>query len=213
MEVVCSEEGIRTMGLKKELLIEGMLKAIEEFEYLKVDEIPDIPLYMDQVTTLMEERLKTTSRNPQEDKVLTKTMINNYAKNHLLPSPEKKKYSREHILILIFIYYFKGVLSISDIQNLLKPLTEQFFGEKGSIELSKIYEEILNVQKAQVEDMKADIERKVNQASEMFTQLEGVTEEQEEFLQLFSFVSVMGYDVYFKKLMIERIMDEFFKEE
>lgn len=199
------------MGLNKELLMEGMSKAIEEFEYLKVEDIPNMNLYMDQVTTLMEERLKTASRHPEEDKVLTKTMINNYAKNNLLPSPEKKKYSRDHIVVLIFIYYFKGVLSISDIQNLIKPLTDQFFGEKGSIELTKIYEDILNVQKSQVEEMKMDIERKVNQASNMFTNIEGVTGEQEEFLQLFSFISVMGYDVYCKKLMIERMMDEFFE--
>lgn len=201
------------MGLKKEFLLEGMLKAIEEFTYLKTEDIPDIHLYMDQVTTLMDERLKTTSRKPSEDKVLTKTMINNYAKNNLLPSPEKKKYSKDHILILIFIYYYKGFLTIADIQALLKPLTEQFFGEQGSVGLAEIYEQILEVQKAQLEEIKVDIERKVNQASEMFTQIEGITEEQEEFLQLFSFISFMGSDVYFKKLMIERIMDERFKDE
>ena len=46
-------------------------------------------------------------------------MINNYAKNDLLPPPIKKKYSKEHVLLLIFIYYYKGILSISDIQKVL----------------------------------------------------------------------------------------------
>ena len=54
------------------------------------DELPDFELYMDQVTTFMDERLKNTTRNPGGDKILTKTMINNYAKNNLLPSPNKK---------------------------------------------------------------------------------------------------------------------------
>ena len=70
---------------------------------------------MDQVTTFMNGHLASSKRNP-DDKILTKTMINNYAKNQLLPPPEKKKYSKEHQLLLIFIYYFKNILTIQDIQ-------------------------------------------------------------------------------------------------
>ena len=69
-------------------------------------DIPAIDLYMDQVTTFMDTHLSASKRFG-EDKILTKTMINNYAKNNLLPPPEKKKYSKNHILLLIFIYYFK----------------------------------------------------------------------------------------------------------
>lgn len=54
-------------------------------------------------------------------------MINNYAKNDLLPPPLKKKYSKEHLLVLVFIYYFKSILSITDIQALLKPITDTYF--------------------------------------------------------------------------------------
>ena len=92
---------------------EDLQKIIEEFlnrfDYIRPEEIPDIPLYMDQVTTFMNSRMDYTRRYP-EDKILTKTMINNYAKNRLLPPPEKKKYSRNHVLIMVFIYYFKNFL-------------------------------------------------------------------------------------------------------
>ena len=93
--------------------IQDILKRLDTLSYIRPEEIPGIDLYMDQVTTFMDEHLKNTKRYP-EDKVLTKTMINNYAKNNLLPAPNKKKYSREHILLLIFIYYFKNILSIND---------------------------------------------------------------------------------------------------
>ena len=76
---------------------------LDSLSYVQLEKIPGIDLYMDQVTSFMEEELKNTKRN-QEDKALTKTMINNYAKNRLLPPPVKKKYSREHILLLLFIY-------------------------------------------------------------------------------------------------------------
>ena len=69
-------------------------------------------------------------------------MINNYAKNKLLPPPEKKRYSREHLLMLIFIYYFKNILSISDIQTLLGPITDKYFKSMTEKDMTYIYQEV-----------------------------------------------------------------------
>lgn len=122
-------------------LMSGILKDMSALNYIKPGDVPNINLYMDQVTTFMYEHLHDTKRTT-DDKVLTKTMINNYAKNNLLPSPVKKKYSKEHIYILTFIYYFKNILSISDIQKMLNPLTEKFFDEGSKPDLDYIYKEI-----------------------------------------------------------------------
>ena len=118
-------------------LMSGILKDMSALNYIKPGDVPNINLYMDQVTTFMYEHLHDTKRTT-DDKVLTKTMINNYAKNNLLPSPVKKKYSKEHIYILTFIYYFKNILSISDIQKMLNPLTEKFFDEGSKPNLDYI---------------------------------------------------------------------------
>ena len=127
-----------------------MLKSIFDtfsgLDYIRPEDIPNIDLYMDQVTTFMEEHLKKTRRYP-EDKILTKTMINNYAKNDLLPPPTKKKYSREHMLVLTFIYYFKNLLSITDIQALLKPLTDKYFKKGGDFGIENIYKEVFSLEK------------------------------------------------------------------
>ena len=98
-------------------LLNSILESLERVKYISPEDIPNIDLYMDQITTFMDSRLHSSARNPGEDKILTKTMINNYAKNNLLPPPVKKKYSKEHVLLLIFIYYYKGILSINDIQT------------------------------------------------------------------------------------------------
>ena len=84
------------------------LYALLKTEPIPPEDIPDIGLYMDQVTTFMEEQLSSTKRY-EDDKILTKTMINNYAKNNLLPPPIKKKYSKEHLLVLIFVYYIASI--------------------------------------------------------------------------------------------------------
>ena len=95
------------MNIDKENVIGSILDSISRIDYIRPEEIPNIALYMDQVTTFMDAHLESSKRY-EEDKILTKTMINNYTKNHLLPPSDKKKYSTEHILLLIFIYYFKG---------------------------------------------------------------------------------------------------------
>ena len=71
-------------------MLNSILSSISQIDYIKPEEIPNIDLYMDQVTTFMEKNLSSTKRY-EEDKILTKTMINNYAKNNLLPPPVKKK--------------------------------------------------------------------------------------------------------------------------
>ena len=76
--------------------LRSLLDKIKNIDYIKPEDIPNIELYMDQVTTFMDEHLESTKRY-DSDKILTKTMINNYAKNDLLPPPVKKKYSKEHM--------------------------------------------------------------------------------------------------------------------
>ena len=119
-------------------LLNSILSSISRIDYIRPNEIPNIDLYMDQVTTFMEEQLKRTKRY-EEDKILTKTMINNYAKNNLLPPPVKKKYSKEHVLVMIFIYYFKNILSIKDIESVLTPITEKTFDKEESLDMTSVY--------------------------------------------------------------------------
>ena len=129
------------MTIDKNDLLNSILASLERIDYVKSADIPNIDLYMDQVTTFMEEALVSSKRYP-EDKILTKTMINNYAKNDLLPPPIKKKYSKEHLMLLTFIYYFKGILSIKDIETLLKPISERYFHSDGDLNITHIYDEV-----------------------------------------------------------------------
>jgi len=185
-------------------LLNSIIESLNRIHHIKPEELPNIDLYMDQVTTFMEQRLRSATRNPKEDKILTKTMINNYAKNDLLPSPTKKKYNTEHMLLLIFIYYFKGVMSIGDIQTLFAPLNEKYFGTDKEFNLQDIYNEVFSMEYDQIDNLKKDVIKKFRTAEKTF---EGVKDEDKEFLQLFSFICLLSYDVYVKKLLIEKIID------
>lgn len=191
------------MTIDKKDLLNSILDSLNRIDYIKPEDIPNIDLYMDQVTTFMDEQLAATKRYA-DDKILTKTMINNYTKNDLLPPPEKKKYSKEHLLTLIFIYYFKGILSISDIQNLLNPITDKYFSSSCTPDLTAIYEEVFGLEKDEADMLAKDITRKFNTSSHTFPQ---APSEDRENLQLFSFLCMLSFDVYVKRMLIEKIID------
>ncbi len=192
------------MTINIEDLLNSIKGSVDRIEYIKAMDIPDIGLYMDQVTTFMDAHLKNTTREPATDKILTKTMINNYAKNDLLPPPSKKKYSRDHVLLLIFIYYYKGILSISDIQELLKPITERYFANGQKFDLASVYEEVFSLEREQKDVLKADVEEKFQIAQKTFAD---APEEDREFLKIYSFICMLSFDVYVKKLLIEKMID------
>lgn len=198
------------MTIDTEDLLNSILESLDQIEYIKPSDIPNIDLYMDQVTTFMDSRLRSGARNPGDDKILTKTMINNYAKNDLLPPPVKKKYSKEHVLLLIFIYYYKGIMSISDIQTLLGPITKQFFQNGEDFNLESVYEEVFSMEKDQIEVLKADMIEKFKKSEQTF---QNAPEENQEFLRRFSFICLLSFDVYVKKLIIEKMVDELGEKE
>lgn len=198
------------MTIDNDDLLNSILASLDRIEYISPDDVPSIELYMDQVTTFMDSKLRSTSRYPGEDKILTKTMINNYAKNDLLPPPVKKKYSKEHVLLLIFIYYYKGILSISDIQTLLKPITERFFRNNSEYNLENIYREAFGMEKQQIEVLKADVTEKFKAAEQTFGD---APEESRDFLRKFAFICTLSFDVYVKKLMIEKMVDQLSRDQ
>ena len=195
------------MTLDNEDILNSILASLNRIENIKLEDIPNIDLYMDQLTTFMEEKLRKTTRYPNEDKVLTKTMINNYAKNDLLPPPVRKKYSKDHLILLIFIYYFKNILSINDIQTLLGPVKERFHtSDTDNLTLSDIYKVLCEQDAQEVEAVKEDVTRKYHMAQEAFTD---APEEMKDKMQMFSFISLLSYDVYVKKLIIEKLLDNY----
>ena len=184
-------------------LLNSILESISRIDYVKSIDIPNIYLYMDQVTTFMDKQMASSKRY-EDDKVLTKTMINNYAKNNLLPSPEKKKYTKEHLLVLTFIYYFKSFLSIKDIEMLLRPVTDRYFHTDSKLNLTHIYDEVCSFEKDRIDTLKEELKAMYASSSETFSE---ENEQDREFLQLFSFICTLSFDVYVKKQIIEKLID------
>ena len=196
-------------------IISNEIEALKNIKTIAPDDPPDIYLYMDQVTAFLREHLMNDNVH-DDDKLLTKTMINNYTKKKLLPPPIKKKYSKQHLYFLTLIYYYKNFLTIDEIHDLLAPITEKYSeNDPLTIEYtqryySKIYEMYGNQQDVIVADIKDDLETVRKMIEETKNEEEiPFSDEVEEYLELLLLVTVLSNDIYYKKVLIENLIGNF----
>ena len=187
--------------------IDKYIKSQKSSNNINLDDFPEIDLYMDQVIQLFESKLSYTKRN-EEDKILTKTMINNYAKGKLLLPIKNKKYSKEHIILMSLIYNLKGALSINDIKLSLDKIINK--SEEENYPLRELYscflEECINDEN----NFKEDVINKIENINNKIDENEVLNNEFEKrFLLLCSLVNMSNM----YRRMSEKLIDEFFDEQ
>ena len=171
-------------------------KILSGFSVTRADEVPAIDLYM--------------------DKLLTKTMINNYVKNKVMIPPVKKKYGRDHILLLMVIYYLKNFLSIDDIRKIVGPVSykyarpttksaEQQAGKKHRYSMTDVYTEVFEYVSRNVERFPGEVQEILSETDNAF---EKAPEEDREMLRRFNVICQLSADIYLRKLLIEKLLDE-----
>lgn len=183
-------------------VIEEVFKRYTDGSYIKASMLPDLDLYVDQITTFLTRHLAKTIRF-EDDKIMTKTMINNYTKNHLLPPPDKKKYSRDHILLMIFIYYFKNFLPISDIKTILGPLTDKYFHKDADLNLEAIYTTLFSKEDTFVQEVLENVMKQFHMSADLFPD---APKADQASLREFTFICMLSLDIYLKKQLIEAIL-------
>ena len=185
-------------------VIEEVFKRYTDGSYIKASMLPDLDLYVDQITTFLTRHLAKTIRF-EDDKIMTKTIINNYTKNHLLPPPDKKKYSRDHILLMIFIYYFKNFLPISDIKTILGPLTDKYFHKDADLNLEAIYTTLFSKEDTFVQEVLENVMKQFHMSADLFPD---APKADQASLREFTFICMLSLDIYLKKQLIEAILDK-----
>lgn len=184
--------------------IEELFKIAEElsgYESIKLNNIPDIDLYMDQVTSFMDSKLSSFKRN-DKDGILTKTMINNYVKSGVVPSPIKKKYNIEHMILFIWIYHFKQVLPISDIGKLFNIFNQKQSKDDRDFDIKNLYEEFLKIQNEVSEEFYDEFSSKIS----------NINEENSDTNKLFITVMRLIMTANIQKRMAEEIIDKYFND-
>ncbi|WP_297631695.1 DUF1836 domain-containing protein [uncultured Clostridium sp.] len=180
--------------MNKEKMIE-MIDNLNLDRNIELEEIPEIDLYMDQVIQMFESKYADMRRN-EEEKVLTKTMINNYAKGKLLMPIKNKKYSKEHIILMNLIYNLKGTLSINDIKLAL----DNMVSDPNEAEIRETYNKFIKVSEIDLGNFKVESQKRVEEIQSIGN------EKDEKFLMLCSAINMSNM---YRKLG-EKLIDEFF---
>jgi hypothetical protein len=195
------------MEFSKDDILE-LAEQLSGFKEINLIDIPSIDLYMDQVTTLFESKLFHQKRDIKEP-ILTKTMINNYAKAKLLTPIKNKKYSKQQIIMLILIYNLKQILSLDDIKSLFTPITEKLSAEKGSeLSMEDLYTNFLNIKEQHSESFK-------DYMCEIFEILGNMDRSEKNydnnFTSLLLTVITLIDSANMQKRMAEKLIDTYFK--
>ena len=197
------------MELNYELLNQ-LLKEVTAFNDIALSDIPEIDLYMDQVTTLFEKKLYPLKRD-EEDKIMTKTMINNYAKAKIFPPVKSKKYNKEQIILLELIYNLKQNLTLTDIDRVFTPIIEDGKKEEKALaSIENLYDNFLRLKKDQLKAFETQFDQLRKDITEKSKELEGKNKDLNELI-LMVFILTSGANA--QKRMAEKIIDNFFMKE
>jgi len=123
-----------------------IVKQVANKTDLKSQDIPALDLYMDQIMTLFENNLKDNKRY-EDDKLLTKTMINNYSKAGVIKPVKGKKYTKEQIIGMLLIYNLKNTITIQEIKEVLAPIYET------NESLEDIYDRFIEIKTKQTQQL------------------------------------------------------------
>lgn len=185
--------------------IDDYINSQKSSDNINLDAFPEIDLYMDQVMQLFENKLNYTKRNA-DDKVLTKTMINNYAKDNLIMKIKNKKYTKNHLILIGLIYNLKGSLSLTDIKTILTPIINSFEKEQ-EYPLHDLYQSFLDIYDLNLDDIKNSSNKIYENISKMVSDKnETLGDYEEKLLLIFAYTSMSNL----YRRMSERLIDECF---
>lgn len=177
-------------------------------EEIHANQIPNIDLYMDQVIQLFENNLSSSKRY-DTDKILTKTMINNYAKDKLLFPIKNKKYSKEHILLMILTYDMKQILSIGDIKKIFAPMIESISSENDNFNIIDLYEKYIIMKTKQIEEENKQVTKIIGEISELYNS-ENKDVSTDDYKELILLVLTLLNSANNNKRLAEKIIDSYF---
>lgn len=188
------------------------LKELEKSSLLDYSKIPDVPLYMEQVVSLIEEVLIPYSL--KDKKNITSYMINNYVKDRLIDPPLNRKYEKDQVAYLIAICLLKPVVSMDNLKILLNKnnsslKSEELYNYFNSSE----QESILNTHhktKARLDTINKKYSQDLKNAKDSEEKVKKVNANLRKQLNYIAFKLIIEAEV--NKMFADRILNELAKK-
>lgn len=201
---------------KKDLL--KLINEISLTDEIELSDIPDINLYITQVEAFLGDKLGHLKRSSL-DKILTTTMINNYTKDNLLMKPTKgRQYTKQHIILMIILYYLKQILSLDDIGKMFRAVFKDMSTtDDDVIPLEEIYSIFIELKRDEFKNYNNTIERNLSAIREKTRNVNSEKQEDEEKdkekAEWFLAVVMLVAQAHAQKRLAEKIIDTYFLHE
>ena len=193
--------------MRYEEYIKTQLKMLEKSALIPEEKIPDLDLYIDQAAMFFKSHFEGLER-PDGKSVITKAMINNYAKNDLIPRPEGKKYTKSHMLMIAMIIYLKSIFKIEEIELLMKPLIENHRSEfEDHIDPSILYNTACEVNRNHAGELASQIDEDIDAIKKM---LEDTDIADDQRMEVFTLILSLTMKAASFKFVASKLLETYF---
>lgn len=166
---------------------------------------PDMELYIDQMVACLNKELSLYAEDGEGP--ITKGMVSNYTKHKMLPGPDGKKYSKDHLYFMLLVFYLKNSLSMDQIQKLMAPVIANYNSEwDDNLELGKIIGLYMQKLRQSQADLPAEIDRLT---AEIKKEVENAGEE-DDTVELISLIFSLVMRSNAERYLAEKLLEEYF---
>lgn len=169
--------------------------------------IPDIDLYIDQMVSCLNTELSLYAEDGQGP--ITKGMVSNYTKHRMIPGPDGKRYSKDHCIFMLLVYYLKGCFSMDQVQRLMKPILANYSSAwDDNVDMQAYYREILAAVRESEEGLGQRLQERIVETKKFLADRGSDDDISELFLLITTLIMRSNEERY----LAEKLLDEYFPE-
>lgn len=195
--------------MRYEEFVKEQIRKLETSAIVEDKKIPDMELYMDQAAGIFGNAFAELDGNIA-DRFAAKPMINNYTKKDLIPRPEGKRYSRDHMIMIAMVVYLRGMFKIEEIRAIMKPLVDNYNSRyDDSISFELLYTTAAEAGRASIAGVKEDVDSTISLIKKSF---EDSDLENDQQMEVFTLISALTMRADMEKYLVKRLMETYFAE-
>lgn len=195
--------------MRYEEFVNVQLKKLKESGIVDHRKMPEIDLYIDQVEAFFRNETKDLDSETVK-RFLTKGMINNYAKQDMIPRPDGKKYTADHMMMIVMVAYLKGIFKMDEIKYLMKPLVDNYNSDfDENIDPEIVYKTACATNAGFAEYMANEIDDNITIIKKLFQEHEL---DDDERMEAFTLILSLAMRADMEKYIAARLMERYFIE-
>lgn len=195
--------------MRYEEFIKEQFRKLDSSGLIESAALPDMELYMDQAATVLKKSFEELDGDIAA-RFAARQLINNYAKRDLIARPEGKRYSKEHMLMIVMVIYLRGMFKIDEIRSIMKPLVDNYNSKyDDTISLQLLYETAEELSRDSIGSVKMQVDDVIGRIKK---KLEETDLENDQRMEVFVLILTLSMRADMEKYLVKRLAEMYFME-